>query len=491
MTPEFPTWVLETNVFSEKCFDEMIAHFKAAGIPYETVRIIPFVHEVDGKKPVIEPGGNVVAYGSLGIQKLCHREGWAPGVWYDPATFNYQAYTNALGDLLLNHDMTRMPLSEMPSYLEGLPARPVFIKPNGDTKEFAGAVMHPPEAESWIAQMRETGYIDEADFDIIVAPVKTLGCEWRAVVVDGAIASCSLYRQWNTVRPERNIIPEVEAVIRQAHVIYQPADVYVIDIAQVDVDGDWQYKVIEYNTFNSAGLYDCDVVAIIDAINEMVMRKRPPIPAVFSRAGGGRKPLIPDVVVVGAPTPPFRPYTAEEKAAMWALGAPSGAAVVPHHPPRLPRDADSFKIPEAARDAVRAILRDEPVGRDFWWPTPAERTEMRNRKRLEMDPETFRREYELVMPERSPFLGQRTKPTASSILIEAAHHALAGRLDSLEAAIDCARKSQEKTENMDDIIRAEREAWVLYRKKWAFTDIRGKMDYATLAYRILAAEQQP
>ena len=103
MTALFPTWVLETNVFSEKCFDEMIAHFKAAGIPYETVRIIPFVHEIDGKKPVIEPGGNVIAYGSLGIQKLCNREGWAPGVWYDPETFNYQAYADALGDLLLNY----------------------------------------------------------------------------------------------------------------------------------------------------------------------------------------------------------------------------------------------------------------------------------------------------------------------------------------------------------------------------------------------------
>lgn len=461
MTVPLPTWVLETNVFSEKCFDEMIAHFKATGVPYETVRIIPFIHEIDGKKPVIEPGGNVIAYGSLGIQKLCNREGWAPGVWYDPETFNYQAYTDALGDLLLNHDMKRMALSMLPNYVEDQPARPFFIKPNGDTKEFAGTILAPAEAEDWIKQMRDSGYIDEADFDVIVAPVKTLGCEWRAVVVDGEIASCSLYRQWNTVRAERHIIPEVEMVIREAHLLHAPADVYVIDVAQVDVDGDWQYKVIEYNTFNSAGLYDCDVAAIFDSINEMVMRKRPPIPAVFSRAGG-RKSVVPDVLVVGAT-----------------------------HPPRLPRDADSFKIPEAARDAVRAILRDEPVGRDFWWPSPAERAAMRDQKRLEMDPETFRREYELVMPERSPFLAQRTKPTASSILIEAAHHALAGRLDTLEAAIDAARQSQEKTENMDDIVRAEREAWALYRKKWTYTDIRGKMDYATLAYRILAAEQQP
>lgn len=466
MTAPFPTWVLETNVFSEKCFDEMIAHFKAAGIPYETVRIIPFVHEIDGKKPVIEPGGNVIAYGSLGIQKLCNREGWAPGVWYDPETFNYQAYADALGDLLLNHDMKRMALSHLPAYLVGKPEKPFFIKPNGDTKEFAGTVLSPAEADDWIKQMRDSGYIDEADFDVIVAPVKTLGCEWRAVVVDGVIASCSLYRQWNTVRPERHIIPEVELVIQQAHKRHAPADVYVVDIAQVEAFDDngwryWQYKVIEYNTFNSAGLYDCDVAAIIDSINEMVMRKRPPIPAVFSRAAGGRKPVIPDVLVVGAGQTPFRPYTAEEKAAMWALGAPSGAT---------PKQHADLWTPEL-REEVRGILAQERKG--------------------PMDQKTFEREHLLQFPERSRFLGQRTKPTASSILIEAAYHALAGRLDSLEAAIDLARKSQEKTENMDDIVRAEREAWAIYRKKWAYTDIRGKMDYATLAYRILAAEQQP
>jgi hypothetical protein len=40
----------------------------------------------------------------------------------------------------------------------------------------------------------------------------------------------------------------------------------VIDIAQVGNE----YKVIEYNTFNSAGLYACDVAKIINDINKLV-----------------------------------------------------------------------------------------------------------------------------------------------------------------------------------------------------------------------------
>ncbi len=50
----------------------------------------------------------------------------------------------------------------------------------------------------------------------------------------------------------------------------EPAQVYVIDVAQVRQGDDWTYKVIEYNSFNSAGFYACDVPAIIDAVNALL-----------------------------------------------------------------------------------------------------------------------------------------------------------------------------------------------------------------------------
>jgi hypothetical protein len=81
------------------------------------------------------------------------------------------------------------------------------------------------------------------------------------------------------VKPERHIIPEVEELVMQAHAKFQPAAVYVIDIAQVTIDGEMSYKVIEYNTFNSAGLYACDVGRIIDDVNAYVERiNRPTTP---------------------------------------------------------------------------------------------------------------------------------------------------------------------------------------------------------------------
>lgn len=74
-----PTWVLERNIFSERCFEAMLAHFSANGIPHHVVRIIPFVHTVEGETPKID--GPVICYGPLGVAKLAAAQGWRPGVW--------------------------------------------------------------------------------------------------------------------------------------------------------------------------------------------------------------------------------------------------------------------------------------------------------------------------------------------------------------------------------------------------------------------------
>lgn len=255
-----PTWILESNVFAEVCFDEMLAHLKENGFPHHVVRIIPFVHEIEGKTPQIE--GPCVVYGSIGVQKLAAKHGWTPGVFPIPTEVEAQ---EALGDLYLNGDAVRMKMSEVSAYLAGRTGT-IFIKPDTDTKEFAGSVFATEAFDQWYAGMLDSGYLDGNDFPVVVSAPKKLGCEWRVVVVDGKIVTSSLYRQYQMVKAERNIIPEVEAIVMEAHARFVPADAYVIDIAQV---GD-EYKVIEYNTLNSAGLYDCDARAVIDAVSAFV-----------------------------------------------------------------------------------------------------------------------------------------------------------------------------------------------------------------------------
>lgn len=257
------TWILERDVFAENCFGDMVDHFKAHEIPYHVIRVIPFVHEIDGKVPQIV--GPAVAYGSIGIQKVAARHGWRPGVF--TGDFSTSAYKK-LGKLFVNHDAVILPFNDVAGYLEreNWVGDEIFIKPNDDNKAFAGEVMPISEFVAWRQGLISIGYLDNLDFEVAVASPKKLGCEWRVVVVDGRVVTSSLVRQYGVVKPERHSLQEVDEIVYDAARLYRPAPVYVADVAETE-DG---FKILEYNTFNSAGLYACDVGAIIDSINDFV-----------------------------------------------------------------------------------------------------------------------------------------------------------------------------------------------------------------------------
>lgn len=260
-------WVIEENVFSEKCFFEMVDHLNKHAIPYERIKIIPFIHEIDGRKPMTHEGPTVV-YGSLGVQKVSKQQGWAPGVFGEPEAFQMDVYRDKLGDLFLNDDLEYMLMSDVEDYMYLKQMDRAFIKPRGDQKEFAGIVISRDLFREWYDNMISIGYLDNNDFEVVVSDVKELGCEWRLVVVGGVVVASSLYRQYQSVKPEEHWHQPVLDVAYDAIAKYQPAEVFILDIGQ---HGD-EYKVIEYNNFNSAGFYDCNVPAIIDAVNTHVLR---------------------------------------------------------------------------------------------------------------------------------------------------------------------------------------------------------------------------
>lgn len=253
-----PMWILETNVFDENCFEKMISHFKFNNIPYETVRIIPFIHEIDGKIPIVN-SDKVICYGSIGIQKLAQKNNWNPGVWTNE-NFNSSSYKN-IGDWFLNNDSQIMKISEVDTNVSH---NQFFIKPNSDNKEFAGQVIDKEKFVSWYENMKSIGYLDDNDFDVAVCCPKAISVEYRVVVVNKKIVAGSLYKKYGIVYTERGWLLEFQDYIDEIN--WHPADVYVVDFG-LSNEG---WKIIEYNTFNSAGLYACNVSRIIDAINNFV-----------------------------------------------------------------------------------------------------------------------------------------------------------------------------------------------------------------------------
>jgi hypothetical protein len=256
------TWVLERDVFPDAAFEAMCAYLRDRDLPLRTVTIS--AGQIDGRAPRLQ--GAVVCYGSIGMAEVAESQGWKPGVFSDPYCFNYEAYREALGELILNPDAERSPLSQVIEHVKSRGLDAFFIKPNDDAKAFAGTMMRADEFEAWVSRLRQIGYLDDQDFDVVVSAPRKIGREWRVVVVDGEIIEASLYKQSGQVMIERQREPAVEAMVREAHTRFKPAPVYVIDIAETD----GSLKVVEYNTFNSASLYACDAGRVIEAVSAYV-----------------------------------------------------------------------------------------------------------------------------------------------------------------------------------------------------------------------------
>lgn len=185
------TWVLESNVFSERCFDEMMTHLEERAYPHHVVRIIPFSHEVVGGTPNVE--GPCVVYGTLGIQKLAVSLGWKPGVWTND-NFSPTTYAEQLGDLFLNQGLIKCRLTEVVATARVLSWPEFFIKPNSDGKAFAGSVVESGEIAAWVEQLTSSGLLSQNDFEVVMAAPLALGREWRTVMVGGKVVA----RWWHT-----------------------------------------------------------------------------------------------------------------------------------------------------------------------------------------------------------------------------------------------------------------------------------------------------
>lgn len=256
------TWILERDVFDKAYFNDMVYHFKKNDIPYHIVRIIPFIHEIEGEVPQID--GPTVIYGSLGIQKLAQKHGWIPGVWAN-SFLNETSLIAAIGDNALNSDLIVCKFEEV---LNKVQWNPFFIKPNTDTKEFAGMVTSKEAFIEWYMKMVASGYLEDTVLtkEVVISKPKNIGCEWRLVMVEGKVADYSIYRQYQKVMPMHECPQDVIDFAENMAQIYNPLPVFVMDICESE-NG---YKVIEANGFNSAGLYKCDVATIIDKITNYV-----------------------------------------------------------------------------------------------------------------------------------------------------------------------------------------------------------------------------
>lgn len=211
----------------------------------------------------------VVFWGSLGAayrDRVAAR--WRPGAIGDIEQFRVASYAPRLDRLLVNADFVTTTVRDLVEDRQDVLARlhqpqRVFVRPDSALKPFAGRVLDVSAIDR--AALDHGFYYDDDALPIVVAPARKICREWRTVVAEGRVVAGCAYT--SDRRASEETLPEpVRTVAGQvARGDWQPAPIYIVDIAEVD----GELRVMELNPFSSADLYHCDPRAMIEAVTRI------------------------------------------------------------------------------------------------------------------------------------------------------------------------------------------------------------------------------
>jgi hypothetical protein len=208
----------------------------------------------------------VVCYGQGFVTRASHHPRLKSGLFFDPATFCWDAFRVGWHGAMLSSDGRIVTLAEAEALLEtGVTA---FIRPNADSKIFDGGIY---DRRALLA-LAEKSAIPESTLVVVASPLN-LEVEWRFFVVNREIVACTEYRRGNTHSVDGAVPRSAIDLAADLALRWSPADIYCLDLGLAGkVVG-----VIEANCFNASRFYGASIDRIVRAINLYVLSRIPSV----------------------------------------------------------------------------------------------------------------------------------------------------------------------------------------------------------------------
>jgi len=254
-------WVVQSNLTSQ---DDLLGLRNGCAnnnISFVEVKVIPFTTEL----PDFEINSCNIYYGSTTFNNLIYsNETTRKGLFFDPETFSIENYIDKWGTHMLNYEASVTTFKDLMN-CEYDSQKLLFIRPNDDSKSFAGEVKRFVEISDWYDKLKNVSNINlSLESKIIVSEPYNLKSEWRLWIVNRKVVAASKYRQYFQLSKEQGCPPEVVSFAEQRCQEYTPHDVFVMDIC---LSGD-DYYVIECGCMNGAGFYKADIDQIVKSVSE-------------------------------------------------------------------------------------------------------------------------------------------------------------------------------------------------------------------------------
>ena len=259
-------WLIKRGFESDPKYRELCDDLMRMGIKHTYCNVIPFSE--DGLTIESELSEEpLFSYGSYTLSKIVKSRGYRPGSFISK-DIDFDSLKNIYGSELLNYDMSICRLED------AIPTSELFfIRPMEDNKAFTAKVMDIAEFKRFkegIVNLGDGFSTVTKDTPVLISTPKEIMSEIRFFIVDGKIATQSLYKLgdsvWYSAIVDQYIIDYVKDVVSSHR---QPDVAYVLDVAVIERNIP---KVLEINSINSSGLYAIDTQKLIAAVEDLTDR---------------------------------------------------------------------------------------------------------------------------------------------------------------------------------------------------------------------------
>lgn len=261
-------WIIENFSEGADVF-ELIDAVKNAGHPLDIIsRKSGFEY-----KHIQYDNECVVFYGSINMAEIIrkHLATCAPVVWANPSDFLCTNYYPRFSRFLFNDRHKFMTVNEMRTDVWSIFAEygkdaMIFIRPDSGDKTFSGQLLDLQDFSFWDNAIKSNAKPEDI---ILVSTPKNIVGEWRYIVTQNEILGMSCYRYHG----KTTLVPSAptqatELVKKILDSAPLPAKICAVDIA---CDSDNAYWLLEFNSFNSCGLYAMDKTKIVKVASEIAI----------------------------------------------------------------------------------------------------------------------------------------------------------------------------------------------------------------------------
>ena len=219
----------------------------------------------------------VLFHGSIQMSRLIaehlKNRGNSPVVWNNTHAFECTTYWPRFQQYLFNDKYEFMTLETLKAnkwdiYQTYAKEAMIFVRPSGGEKSFAGQLIDLQDFDRFFSNNIVCN-ANDSDMVVVSTPKNIIG-EWRYIVTsEKKIVAKSCYKyQGKITRVPSAPVGATELIEKVLDVGYYPAKMFAADVCQ-DVDGN--FWLMEFNSFNSCGLYACNKRAIVDEATRLAI----------------------------------------------------------------------------------------------------------------------------------------------------------------------------------------------------------------------------